>query len=230
MTPRKRFDRSLIPERPDLSFERKLWDQGLQFVAGVDEAGRGALAGPVAAGAVVLPSDVPDLFNALHGVRDSKEMLPEARDAWAAVIKSVAVGWGVGFASAVEIDQMGIVPATCLAASRALAKLDRIIEHILVDYISLPTVSIAQTPLIKGDARSLTIAAASVLAKTARDALLIQMDVEFPGYQFANNKGYATQAHRKSIVELGPCSQHRCSFSPITEFYSLFPPEDQISD
>jgi ribonuclease HII len=228
MTPRQRFDRSLIPERPDLSFERKLWDQGLKFVAGVDEAGRGALAGPVAAGAVVLSSEAPDLFNDLHGVRDSKEMLPEARDTWAGVIKSVAVGWGVGFASAVEIDQIGIVSATCLAASRALAKLNGIVEHILVDYITLPAVSIAQTPLIKGDARSLTIASASVLAKTARDALLIQMDKEFPGYQFAKNKGYGTQAHRQAVSELGPCGQHRCSFSSIAEYYSLFPPEGQF--
>jgi ribonuclease HII len=224
MTPRKKFDLSLLPDHPDLTFERGLWKKGLRWVAGVDEAGRGAIAGPVAAGAVVLPSDLPNLEEELNGVRDSKVMTPGERETWAAVIKKTALAWGVGFASKDEIDAFGIAPATCLAASRALKKLNCSIEHVLVDYIKLPEVEVPQTPLIKGDARSLSIAAASILAKTARDALLVEMDGEYPGYHFVSHKGYATEAHLAAIDALGPCEIHRCSFSPIAEYYSLFPP------
>ena len=224
MSPRKRFDRSLLPERPDLTFERKLWDEGLCFVAGVDEAGRGALARPVAAGVVVLPSDFLNLAERLKGVKDSKVMTPKDRDTWALAIKEVAVAWGVGFTSAHEIDRIGIVPATYLAVKHALAQVTCSVEHILVDYLTLPEVEVPQTPLVKGDARSLSIAAAAILAKTTRDALLVKMDGAFPGYDFASNKGYATKAHRMAINNLGPCAQHRRSFSPITAYYSLFPP------
>lgn len=215
MMPRTKFDYSLIPARPDLQFEQALWNKGLCLVAGVDEAGRGALIGPVAAAAVVLPCDQLDLIDKLAGVRDSKEMKPEERDYWAIEIKSMAAAWAVGYASAAEIDQIGIAPATRLAAGRALGQLSLKVEHILIDYISLPEVATPQTPLIKGDARSLTIAAASVLAKTGRDAILVAMDAEFPGYGLAQNKGYATAAHRAAIASLGPCAQHRHSFAPI---------------
>lgn len=225
MTPRQKFDLSLLPERPDLAFEAPLWRKGMRFIAGVDEAGRGALAGPVSAGAVILPPGDQNSFKTLEGVQDSKIMTAEDREKWAVVIKEIALSWGVGFASAGEIDKMGIVPATCLAASRALAKLDCEVEHILIDFISLPDVDVPQTPLVKGDARSLSIASAAILAKTARDALLEEMDLEFPGYHFASNKGYGTEAHRLAIEEFGPCDQHRCSFSPIEDYYSLFPPE-----
>ena len=222
---RRKFDRSLLPARPNLDFEGELWQQGLRFVAGVDEAGRGALAGPVAAGAVVLPCDLADLFDQLDGVRDSKEMKPSDREYWGEVIKAVAVTWGVGFASATEIDQLGILPATQLAAKRAVISLNCGLEHLLVDYINLPDVKLPQTPLVKGDARSLSIAAASILAKTTRDAQLVELDRTFPGYHFAQNKGYGTYEHRQSIDRLGPCDQHRRSFSPVRDFYSLFPPE-----
>lgn len=224
MTPRQKFDPSLLPERPDLAFEQGLWDAGPRVIAGIDEAGRGALAGPVAAGAVVLPPGDNNSLETLAGVRDSKVMTAEDREKWAVVIKENALSWGVGFASAAEIDRIGIVPATCLAASRALSKLACEVEHILIDFITLPDVDIPQTPLIKGDARSLSIASAAILAKTARDALLVEMDLEFPGYHFANNKGYGSESHRQAIEELGPCDQHRCSFSPISDYYSLFPP------
>jgi ribonuclease HII len=225
MTPRQKFDLSLLPNRPDLQFENQLWSGGYKFVAGVDEAGRGALAGPVAAGAVVLPALEPNLYDCLVGVRDSKKMSAEDRDHWAAVIKEKAVTWAVGFASNLEIDRIGIVPATCLAASRALAKLSCLVEHVLVDYLTLPNNEFSQTPLIKGDARSLSIASAAILAKTARDAVLSKLDGEFPGYHFASNKGYATQAHRQAIQNLGPCDQHRFSFSPVKQYGSLFPPD-----
>jgi ribonuclease HII len=224
MTPREKFDLSLLPDRPDLTYERELWNKGLKYVAGVDEAGRGALAGPVAAGAVVLTGDQVDLFEQLHGVRDSKEMTPGDRKEWAAVVKKTALAWGVGFASKDEIDEFGIAPATCLAASRALEKLTCVVEHVLVDYVTLTDVKVPQTPLIKGDARSLSIAAASILAKTTRDALLVEMDGKYPGYHLVSNKGYATGQHLQAIEVLGPCEAHRCSFSPVAEYYSLFPP------
>jgi ribonuclease HII len=224
MTPRHKFDLSSLPDHPDLSFENKLWREGLRFVAGVDEAGRGALAGPVAAGAVVLPGDVPDLISQLEGVNDSKVMSPAKREEKAEIIRAVALGWGVGFASSAEIDRIGILPATCLAVSRALSELKLNLEHVLVDYLRLPDLDIPQTPLVKGDARCLSIAAASILAKTARDAVLVEMDGAYPGYYFASNKGYGTQAHRQAIANLGPCDQHRKTFSPVKDYYSLFPP------
>lgn len=225
MTPRIKFDLGLLPERPDLAFEKQLWEKGVTLVAGLDEAGRGALAGPVAAGAVVLPWDLPDLMHQLSGVRDSKVMMPADRTTWAEKIQTVAVAWGVGMAEPAEIDRMGIVPATCLAATRALESLGVVPEHLLVDYLTLPGVQMPQTPLVKGDARSLSVAAASILAKTARDALLIEMEQSFPGYGFASHKGYATNMHREAIARLGPCEIHRRSFAPVSEFDSLFPPE-----
>ncbi len=225
MVPRQKFDPSLLPERPDLAFEQALWRAGAAFVAGVDEAGRGALAGPVAVGAVVLPAGQVSLYDRLHGVLDSKVMTAANREAWAASIKTIVDAWGVGLASAPEIDRLGILPATCLAASRALAKLHVPVDHILVDYITLPNISLAQTALIKGDARSLSIACAAILAKTTRDGLMVALDKSFPGYCLASNKGYGTRAHRQAIAQLGPCDQHRRSFAPISDYYGLFPPQ-----
>ena len=208
---RTKFDLSLLPERPDLSFELSFWQRGLQRLAGVDEAGRGALAGPVAAGAVILPPD-PQIYHRLEGVRDSKQMAPEERQHWAAHIRQLAVGCGVGFASNAEIDLMGIVPATRLAVHRALEALPEAPQHLLVDYLQLPEIALPQTSLVKGDQRSLSIAAASVLAKTARDACLIELDSQFPGYGLAQHKGYGTAAHRRAIERLGACALHRQSF------------------
>ena len=217
MTPRYKFDRSLIPDRPNLQFETELWKKGVHRVAGVDEAGRGALAGPVAAGAVILPSESRNLPDELIGVRDSKEMTAKAREQWAIVIKEIALTWAVGFATAQEIDSLGIVPATRFAVQRAIADLDGDIEHLLVDYLALPEVDIPQTSLVKGDARSLSIAAASILAKTTRDALMVKMSEKYPGYGWTRNKGYGTMAHRTAIKTLGPCPEHRQSFAPMRD-------------
>lgn len=211
---RTKFDLNLLPPAPDLCFELALWAAGIRKVAGVDEAGRGALAGPVAAAAVILPPD-PDLPRRLEGVRDSKEMSPAARDFWAERVRAQCMAWSVGFASHLEIDELGIVPATRQAMKRALAGLCVTPQHLLVDYLALPDCREPQTPLVKGDARSLSIAAASVLAKTARDALLCGLDVDFPGYGFAVNKGYGTVAHREAIARFGPCAIHRRSFAPL---------------
>jgi ribonuclease HII len=208
----QKFDRSILPPAPALAFETALWDQGVQLVAGVDEAGRGALAGPVAAGAIILPVR-PDLPEVLSGVRDSKQMAPAQRELWAGRLRSLALGCAVGYATHQEIDLLGIVPATRLAAQRAVSALPVQPQHLLVDFLDLPEIPCPQTSLVKGDARSLSIAAASILAKTGRDALMRQLDLVYPGYGFAEHKGYGTLAHRLTLLELGPSPVHRLSFA-----------------
>jgi ribonuclease HII len=207
-----KFNTALLPLHPDLSFEKALWSTNIQFIAGIDEAGRGALAGDVAAAAVIFPIN-PTLLQILSGVRDSKQMTPAQRERWAGEIKREALGWGVGFASCVEIDTLGIAPATRLAIRRALDALSVSPQHLLVDYIKLPECAIPQTPLVKGDARCLSIAAASVLAKTARDDLMRRYELQFPGYGFARHKGYGTVSHRTAIEQMGACPLHRHSFT-----------------
>ena len=209
-----RRDCFLASVNPDLSFEVALWQVGVEWVAGVDEAGRGALAGPVAAAAVVLPAEI-GMLQTLAGVRDSKQMTPTARAFWAPRIKEIALSWGIGFASHAEIDRLGIVPATRLAVQRALDTLTLMPQHLLVDYLQLPGCQVAYTPLVKGDARCLSIAAASVLAKTSRDTQLCDLDEQYPGYGFARHKGYGTAAHRAALACLGASSVHRRSFAPL---------------
>ena len=212
MTPK--FDASLLPAYPDIRFENALWREGVESVAGIDEAGRGALAGPVSAAAVVLPAN-PILSNVLKGVRDSKQMTPKQREKWAQVIRESAITWQVGFASNNEIDDFGIVPATKLAAKRAIEKLDIFPEHLLIDALLLPEITPPQTSLIKGDARSLSIAAASILAKVTRDEYLRTQDELYPRYGFYANKGYGTAMHRAALDNWGPCPIHRRSFAPL---------------
>ena len=206
------FDLSLLPPDPDLSFEQALWECGTITIAGIDEAGRGALAGPVAAAAVILPVG-PGSAIQLKGTRDSKQMTPHQREEARQRIRTVALAWGVGFASAEEIDSLGILPATRLAASRALGALTIPPAHLLLDYLFLPDIPLPQTALVKGDCRSLSIAAASVMAKTSRDALLCELDLRYPGYGFAAHKGYGTQAHRLALERLGVSPVHRLSFA-----------------
>ena len=201
---------------PDLSFELPLWAAGAFHLAGLDEAGRGAWAGPVSAAAVILPQ-AADLCIQLKGVRDSKQMTPRQRFAWAVNIRQTALTWGVGFASHTEIDALGILPATRLAMQRALAQLALPPQHLLLDSVRLPAVALPQTVLIKGDVHCLSIAAASVLAKTARDELLIAWEQEYPGYGFARHKGYGTAAHRQALQLKGPCPMHRFTFAPIRD-------------
>jgi ribonuclease HII len=205
MTP----DRQARPT-PTLEFECNLWAAGFTRIAGVDEAGRGSWAGPVAAAAVVLPAD-PELVHTLERVRDSKLMTPLSRETWAPRIKEAALGWGVGFASAGEIDWLGILRATKLAATRALAELAP--DTLITDYLVFPEIDLPQTALVKGDQRSLSVAAASVLAKTARDDWMRSLDGLYPGYGFARHKGYGTRLHQEAIKELGLCGEHRKSFS-----------------
>ena len=209
-----RFDLGLLPPAPDLQFESGLWESGLCHVAGIDEAGRGALAGPVAVGVVVFQPD-ESLQISMVGLRDSKQMSPVQRSEWAICIHEKALAWGVGFASHSEIDILGIVPATRLAAERALQACKCQADHLLLDYLFLPDIDIPQTKLVKGDQRSLSIAAASVLAKTPRDALMVELDEKFPGFHLAENKGYGTRQHLQALEKLGPSRIHRRSFAPI---------------
>jgi ribonuclease HII len=197
---------------PTLAFERDLWQAGFRSVAGIDEAGRGALAGPVAAGAVILPPD-PRLTRTLSGVRDSKLMTPPERERWAPRIREAALAWGVGLASADEIDALGIVPATKLAAGRALETIPVSADYLITDYLVFPEIELPQTALVKGDRLCLSVAAASVLAKTVRDDLMREMDCEYPGYGFARHKGYGTRLHFSAIHRTGMCNIHRKSFS-----------------
>lgn len=198
---------------PDLTYEKHLWHH-YQYIAGLDEAGRGALAGPVAVGAVILPKSKTRLLRTLAGVRDSKQMTPLERDSLAPRIKEAALAWSIAFASADEIDSLGIVHATRLAAIRALQCLSISPEYLLTDFrLELPQLDISQTSLVKGDAYCLSIAAASVLAKTARDAYMSQLDSQYPNYGLGKHKGYGTQAHRLAMKRWGYSSIHRKSFS-----------------
>lgn len=199
--------------KPTLKFESDLWDSGLQFIAGLDEAGRGALAGPVSVGAVVLPNDKPLLSRTLSRVRDSKQLTPLQRDSIAPAIKDIALAWSVGFAAADEIDSQGIVRATRLAAIRALHQFSISPQYLLTDFrLELPQLDISQTSIVKGDAHCLSIACASILAKTERDALMRELDERHPGYGLAKHKGYGTQAHRSALRRLGLSSVHRKTF------------------
>jgi ribonuclease HII len=198
---------------PDTFFELQLWDSGLLYVAGLDEAGRGALAGPVAVGAVILPNDNTFLSQTLAGVRDSKQMTPLERESLAPRVKEVALTCSVAFASAEEIDSLGIVHATRLAALRALNGLSLSPQYLLTDFrLELPQLDISQTALVKGDELCLSIAAASVLAKTARDALMCELDLHYQGYGLGKHKGYGTQAHRSAMKRLGNSPIHRKTF------------------
>ena len=179
----------------------------------MDEAGRGALAGPVCVGAVILPNSDPLLTQTLSGVRDSKQLSPRKRVELAPQIKKFVQAWGIGFASAEEIDMLGIVPATRLAAGRALEMLNCFPDFLLTDFrLELPELDIPQAALVKGDQRSLSIAAASILAKTARDDLMRQLDLNHPEYGFSKHKGYGTTFHCQKIRTLGYSPIHRKTF------------------
>ncbi len=208
------------PAYPDLSFEIPLWGSGLSLLAGLDEAGRGAWAGPVCAAAVILPPG-NGILAQLRGVRDSKKMTPRQRARWADEIRLVASAWGIGFATSEEIDACGIIAATRLAMQRALEACGCQPEHLLIDALRLPGIKLPQLALIKGDARSLSIAAASVLAKTARDAWMVAMGEQFPEYGFAAHKGYGTRMHQEALARVGPCPYHRMSFAPLKQLIKI---------
>lgn len=204
-----------------LHHERHYFRAGYRRIVGLDEAGRGPLAGPVAAAAVALPLERADLAQALRGVRDSKEMTASQRDRLSDKIKDVASVWGIGQSSVEEIDRMGIVNATKTAMQRALDKaLDGtgfIPDYLFLDYMPWPErPDIPQLSIVDGDKHSLTIACASVLAKVWRDQFMRNLEARFEGYGFAQHKGYGTPAHLKALRQSGPCAAHRLSFKPVS--------------
>lgn len=198
---------------PDLTLE---WAMG-GIVAGVDEAGRGPWAGPVCAAAVIL-----DQENIPPGIDDSKKLSAETRTQLAARLGDCAKV-GVGWASVAEIDQLNILQATFLAMRRAVASLPVRPDHLLIDGNRLPPLAIPATAVIGGDRRALSIAAASIVAKVARDAVMTTLDITCPGYGFAAHKGYGTAAHAQALASLGPSSHHRSSFAPIKKLLKSLP-------
>lgn len=204
---------------PDLSVERSLWGQGLAAIAGIDEVGRGPLAGPVAAGAVILPpiSRINGRYRWLKYVRDSKQLLPATRQELAPHIWEHALAAGVAFVPVSAIDRIGIAEASRQAMLGALAELAVKPQHLLIDAFRLPACRLPQTPIIDGDAKCFSIACASIIAKVARDRVMEQNHDSYPGYGFFTNKGYATREHFAALNRLGPCLLHRRSFSPVRE-------------
>jgi ribonuclease HII len=213
---RNKFDPSVIPPSPDLSFERSLWLHEIRYVAGIDEAGRGAWAGPVYAAAVVLPCELTCEFE-LAGVRDSKQLTPQKRSQLALIVKKFALAYAVAFADVSEVDAFGIMSANRLAMMRAVNALCVTPEYLLIDALFLPDMEQGQTSLIKGDQRSLSIAAASILAKTERDAWMIAAYDKFQDFRFDQHKGYGTRLHQTELSNYGTCELHRKTYKPIRD-------------
>ena len=196
-----------IAVRDMLFFERKYWSEGVEIIAGVDEAGRGPLAGPVVAAAVVFPKEVY-----LEGVDDSKKLSPHRREQLFPLIHERALGVGIGVVSHEEIDRINIYQASILAMKKALDQLSMVPSLVLADGNSFRHETLRFENIIKGDARSFTIATASIIAKVTRDGLMREYDRLFPGYGFAKHKGYGTREHVEAIRRNGLCEIHRRSF------------------
>lgn len=190
----------------------------LRLIAGVDEAGRGPLAGPVVAAAVILDPARP-----IAGLADSKVLAAEQREALYAEITSKSLAWAVGQADVVEIDSINILRATLLAMQRAVAGLRPAPHHALVDGNQAPQLDCGVTTIVKGDATEPSISAASILAKVTRDALMRDLDARYPGYGFAQHKGYPTALHLAALGQLGPCPEHRRSFGPVSHCLARMP-------
>jgi len=207
-----------------LRFEIDLWARGFSFVAGVDEAGMAPLAGPVVAGAVILPRNYK-----LRGLNDSKKILdPEMREELAIQIKQDAVCWSFGFAEVEEIDKINIYHAGLLAMQRAVNGLSCVPDFVLVDARKIPQCPAPQRGIIRGDALSASIAAASIIAKTTRDAHMLEMDALYQGYGFASHKGYPTPEHCRALKELGAVPIHRRSFGRVRQALGLDPVQTEL--
>ena len=200
---------------PSFAEEKNLWAQGYQLIAGIDEVGRGPLAGPVAAAAVILPEKLDAPWMSL--VRDSKKLTPKRREFLSARIYEEAIATGIGEVPPEAIDSSDIVRATRLAMRLALEDLPSPPDFLLIDYVRLPEVGLPQKNITRGDNLSLSIAAASIIAKVRRDSLMVEYDSLYPGYGFARNKGYATREHLEGLRRLGPSPIHRRSFAPVRE-------------
>jgi ribonuclease HII len=207
-----------------LQYERELWSKGVRFIAGIDEAGMAPLAGPVVAGAVILPQDYK-----LPGLNDSKKIVnSRKRETLALQIKRDAVSWATGSAEVEEIDKLNIYRAGLLAMRRAAEKLSIKPEYLLVDARNIPGLPWPQRAIVKGDALSVSIAAASIIAKTTRDAFMIEMERKYPGYGFASHKGYPTHEHLRVLKEQGALSVHRRSFAPVRAALGVDPKQAEL--
>jgi ribonuclease HII len=212
---KERTDRTRVLNM--LNFERVLWKSGIQSVAGIDEVGVGPLAGPVVAAAVIFPPGTE-----FGGIDDSKRLDVDQRVAMEAVIRRAATAIGVGLAEVGEIDRLNIYHAGLLAMRRAVEALPVKPDHLLIDARIIPDISIPQNSFYKGDGINFSIAAASIIAKTHRDRLMQELEKKYPGYGFAQHKGYGTAEHQNSIRQLGPCPVHRMSFPFIRELCGGF--------
>ena len=200
---------------PTLQKEIALLEQGYRFVAGLDEAGRGAWAGPVVAAAVILPSNRPHLSETLAGLRDSKKLNKDKREQFFVLIQKTALAVSVGAAPAEMVDQINVIGATRYAMQQALTNLSTPPDYLLLDYLRLPDIDLPQDAFAKADDLSLTVAAASVIAKVTRDRLMVEFSQKYPGYDFDRHKGYGTPAHRAALARQGPCPLHRMSYKPL---------------
>jgi ribonuclease HII len=201
-----------------LAFESELWQGGTRYVAGVDEAGRGPLAGPVVAAAVIFPANWlrTGLPADLEGLNDSKQLTAAQRERFfLALTRRGDIAIAVGTVDAGRVDELNILQATHRAMNEALARLQPVPEHVLMDGREVKSLRFSQTALIKGDARSYSIAAASVVAKVTRDRLMVEYDRRWPEYGFAEHKGYGTAQHLAALAAHGPCPIHRRSFAPL---------------
>ena len=206
-----------------LKYETELWARGLLHVAGVDEAGAGPLAGPVVAGACVLPQDFRPL-----GIDDSKKLDAQERAALETQIQQGALAWALGVAEVEEIDRLNIYRASLLAMRRAVQALPVKPDYLLVDARTVPEVDVPQRGIVHGDALSMSIAAASILAKTARDRRMEELSRQYPGYGFELHKGYGTPEHAEALKRLGACPIHRRSFAPVREVLGLAPVQQDL--
>lgn len=203
-----------------LEHEHRAWASGAGRVAGMDEAGRGPLAGPVIAAAVVInrPFLEREEHGALRGLTDSKKLTEKRREHFFQVLCAASdVQFGLGWADVSEIDTHNILAATHLAMARALMKLSPLPDLVLVDGLPVPNLPCPSTAIVGGDGASFSIAAASIFAKVTRDRFMVEMDAAYPGYGFARHKGYGTKDHLAAIRKLGPCSCHRKSFAPVLQ-------------
>jgi ribonuclease HII len=207
------------PTTHRFTFEQELWDTGLTLIAGVDEAGCGPLAGPVVAAAAILPIEwVAGLPSELEGLNDSKQLTPQQREQFFLALTSGGkVRFAIAQAAANLVDRINILQASHRAMNLALARLTPAPQHVLVDGLRVKTMRFPQTAIVDGDARSYSIASASVLAKVTRDRLMVEYHQRWPAYGFAEHKGYGTPRHLAALAQHGPCPIHRRSFSPVKD-------------
>ena len=210
---------------PDFTEERILWSRGYRHVAGIDEVGRGCLAGPVTSAAVILPPDWHP-----PGLRDSKLLKPDERRRLDVEIREHALAWSIAFVGPELIDRINILQATLLASTLAAARLPIRPDALLLDAVSLPEVPVHQRVLVSADRLCASVAAASVIAKVARDRLMEEYDALYPGYEFASNKGYAAPEHRAGLEALGLCPIHRVSFAPCRDRQQMSLWDDAAAD